>query len=117
MSGDVAGGGGGTIIIGNSSASVPVGESENVAVEHSDMSEENSKKNIRAFTPSEGLQNAANNAGITSGNLVDIIQMANEELLRRAQSSLTPELEQASKEYAEKLKLLTETLDRVEQQS
>lgn len=69
------------------------------------------------LTPSEGLKAAAGNAGITANSLVDIIEMANEELLRRAQASLTPELEAASKEYAQKLNQLTETLDRVEQQS
>lgn len=70
-----------------------------------------------ALTPSESLKAAAGNAGITANSLVDIIEMANEELLRRAQASLTPELEAASKEYAQKLSQLTETLDRVEQQS
>lgn len=68
------------------------------------------------FTPSESLQQAASAQGI-GGGLLDIIRLANEELLQRAQASLTPEMEEASKQYVEKLQLLTETLDRVEKQS
>ncbi len=70
-----------------------------------------------SFTPSESLQQAASAQGIGGGSLLDIIRLANEELLQRAQASLTPEMEEASKQYVEKLQLLTETLDRVEKQS
>ena len=69
------------------------------------------------FVPSEGLQAAASAQGLPGNSLLDIIRLANEELLQRAQSSLTPEMEEASKQYVEKLQLLTETLDRVEKQS
>lgn len=72
---------------------------------------------ITPFTPSEGLQAAAAQQGIGGGNLLDIIRLANEEMLQRAQASLTPEMEEASRQYVEKLQLLTETLDRVEKQS
>lgn len=107
----VVGGGGTTVIIGSGSVDtrhVGKGETfENVT--------QPSKEN--EFEPSAKIQAAAEGAGVSANSLVDIIRMANEELLRRAQASMTPELEQASKEYAEKLKLLTETLDKVEKQS
>ncbi len=50
------------------------------------------------------------------GSLSGVVQIAGESLLQQAQATATPELEEASKEYVEKLKLLTETLDRVEKQ-
>lgn len=55
--------------------------------------------------------------GITGQSLLEVIRLANEEMLQRAQASLTPEMEEASREYVEKLQILTETLDRVEKQS
>lgn len=105
------GGGGTTVIIGNGGGSANYSGNE-------EKGENGAQEKVsREFEPSEGLQAAAEGAGIPSNSLVDIIQMANEELLHRAQASMTPELEQASKDYAEKLKLLTETLDKVEKQS
>lgn len=94
--------GGGTIVIGGGINNAVSGE----AIQQPGV-----------FTPSEGLQAAASGQGIDSTNLLDIIRLANEELLQRAQASLTPEMEEASKQYVEKLQLLTETLDRVEKQS
>lgn len=95
------GAGGGTIIIGGSGngevAGAPLPAGDN--------------------TPSAELQQAAAGVGISGNSLLDIVRMANEELLHRAQAAVTPELEEASKEYVDKLKLLTETLDRVEKQS
>ncbi len=98
---------GGTIVIagGNSSATASTEQGGNEPAATS------------PFVPSEGLQAAANAQGLPGNSLLDIIRLANEELLQRAQSSLTPEMEEASKQYVEKLQLLTETLDRVEKQS
>lgn len=112
QAGGVAAGGGTTIIIGQGGN----GTTSEGAVATSGQ-EAATADAEGPLTPSEGLKAAAGNAGITANSLVDIIEMANEELLRRAQASLTPELEAASKEYAQKLNQLTETLDRVEQQS
>ena len=99
--------GGGSNYAGNTSGSQ---NTDNETAEGQETSD-------NPFTPSAGLQSAANQQGITSNSLLDIIRLANEELLQRAQSSLTPEMEEASKQYVEKLQLLTETLDRVEKQS
>lgn len=100
---------GSTIIIGGSGALAP---SEPTSGAKTSTSEGEAQPTLSA-----GLQQAAAGAGITATNLADIIRMANEELLKRAQASMTPEMEEASQQYVEKLKLLTETLDRVEKQS
>ena len=100
---------GSTIIIGGSGALAP---SEPTSGAETSTSEGEAQPTLSA-----GSQQAAAGAGITATNLADIIRMANEELLKRAQASMTPEMEEASQQYVEKLKLLTETLDRVEKQS
>ena len=105
------GGGGGTIVIGGSSGSAAGESAEEQGIAGEGVSV------VSPFTPSEGLQAAAAQQGIGGGSLLDIIRLANEEMLQRAQASLTPEMEEASKKYVEKLQLLTDTLDRVEKQS
>ena len=105
------GGGGGTIVIGGGGVAGEGGEMPETVVGGEGAPV------ITPFTPSEGLQAAAAQQGIGGGNLLDIIRLANEEMLQRAQASLTPEMEEASRHYVEKLQLLTETLDRVEKQS
>ena len=49
--------------------------------------------------------------------LATIIRLANDELLRRAQAVLSPEMEGATKDYIEKLQALTDTLAKVDEQS
>ena len=115
------GGGGGTTIIGGGGGGGTIVIGGGVAGEGGEMPETvvggEGAPVITPFTPSEGLQAAAAQQGIGGGNLLDIIRLANEEMLQRAQASLTPEMEEASRQYVEKLQLLTETLDRVEKQS
>ena len=77
---------------------------------------------------------AATNAGTSTGiagisglefgpqdteaeKLAAIIRLANDELLRRAQAVLSPEMEAATQTYIEKLQTLTETLAKVDEQS
>ncbi len=103
----IGGGGGGTIVLG--------GGGTVEGAEASDSKEEGAL-GVSPFVPSEGLQAAAAQ-GIGGGSLLDIIRLANEEMLQRAQASLTPEMEEASRQYVEKLQLLTDTLDKVEKQS
>lgn len=104
------GGGGGTIVIGGDTTGEG-GELPETPAEGEGIPA------INPFSPSEGLQAAAAQQGIGGGSLLDIIRLANEEMLQRAQASLTPDMEEASRQYVEKLQLLTETLDRVEKQS
>lgn len=49
--------------------------------------------------------------------LAEIIRLANDELLKRAQAVLSPEMESATGEYITKLKTLSETFEKVDQQS
>ena len=49
--------------------------------------------------------------------LATIIRLANDELLRRAQAVLSPEMEAATEEYIAKLQTLNETLAKVDEQS
>lgn len=67
---------------------------------------------IAASTP-EGSQPFENEAK----RLAEIIRLANDELLRRAQAALSPEMEGATQEYIEKLRTLSETFQKVDEQS
>lgn len=49
--------------------------------------------------------------------LAEIIRLANDELLRRAQAALSPEMETATQEYIEKLRVLADTFQQVDEQS
>ena len=49
--------------------------------------------------------------------LAAIIRAANDELLRRAQAALSPEMEEATQEYIEKLRTLADTFQKVDEQS
>ncbi len=52
-----------------------------------------------------------------SQQLAAVIREANDELLRRAQAVLSPEMEAVTKTYIERLRTLTETLSKVDEQS
>lgn len=67
---------------------------------------------IKAATP-EGAQPFENEAQ----RLAQIIRLANDELLHRAQAALSPEMEEATEQYIEKLKQLSETFAKVDEQS
>ncbi len=49
--------------------------------------------------------------------LAEIIRLANDELLKRTQAVLSPEMEEATGEYVKKLKALSETFQKVDEQS
>ncbi len=49
--------------------------------------------------------------------LAEIIRIANDELLRRAQAALSPEMEEATQTYIEKLRVLADTFQKVDEQS
>ncbi len=49
--------------------------------------------------------------------LAEIIRMANDELLHRAQAALSPEMEEATQQYIAKLQTLAETFQKVDEQS
>ena len=49
--------------------------------------------------------------------LAEIIRLANDELLRRAQAVLSPEMEEATQAYIAKLRTLADTFTKVDEQS
>lgn len=66
-----------------------------------------------AATAAEGAEPFENEAK----RLAEIIRLANDELLRRAQAALSPEMEEATQTYIEKLRILSETFQKVDEQS
>lgn len=54
---------------------------------------------------------------VDAEQLAALIRAANDELLRRAQAVLSPEMEEATQDYIGKLQTLTETLGKVDEQS
>lgn len=67
---------------------------------------------INAMTGSDGKPFEAE-----AQRLAEIIRMANDELLHRAQAVLSPEMETATQDYIEKLRTLAETFKKVDEQS
>ena len=67
---------------------------------------------IAAGTP-EGAEPFENEAK----HLAAIIRAANDELLRRAQAALSPEMETATQDYIEKLRTLADTFHKIDEQS
>lgn len=65
------------------------------------------------YDSSEGRQAVEEGAQ----RLAEIIRLANDELLRRTQAVLSPDMEAATEEYIEKLRTLNETLAKVDEQS
>lgn len=96
-----SGNAGGTIIIGGSIGANGVQPAE---------------QPYQGETVQESRPQSADVTNYPQGNLSGVVQIAGESLLQQAQTTATPELEEATQEYIEKLKLLTETLDRVEKQ-
>lgn len=65
------------------------------------------------YEASEGQESVAQSAQ----QLSTIIRLANDELLRRTQAVLSPEMEAATEDYIAKLRTLNETLSKVDEQS
>ena len=74
---------------------------------------DNNAEGDTSFEPQEGEESVERQAD----KLATIIRLANDELLRRAQAVLSPEMEGATKDYIEKLQALTDTLAKVDEQS
>lgn len=96
----------GTIIIGGSAAET--GEKSSAAP-HSPAASAAGPLTLGGCVTPEGDVDAA--------RLAEIIRLANDELLNRAQAVLSPEMEEASRDYIEKLRTLGETLARVDEQN
>jgi len=99
--------GGGTVIIGQAGSANGGNAAGNAPV----AQEAPSATQAGGTPPLTGTQD------MDAEKLASIIRLANDELLRRAQAVLSPEMEEATQTYIEKLQTLTETLAKVDEQS
>lgn len=66
---------------------------------------------------SDAISAAMPEGSAEANRLAEIIRMANDELLHRTQAVLSPDMEAASQDYIQKLRTLTDTLEKVDEQS
>ena len=102
-------GGGGTVIIGGGSAMPSTNAPATSALEQ--------KAELAAQHPIVQAAVADSTTEEEAKKLASIILMANDELLQRAQAVLSPEMEAATQVYIEKLRILTETFAKVDEQT
>lgn len=103
--------GGGTIIVAGGTGSQQTGSPAEATPQQPDIVQA-AREAIALNTPQgdEPFENEAQ-------RLAAIIRAANDELLRRAQAALSPEMEEATQTYIDKLRLLSETFAKVDEQS
>lgn len=99
----------GVVIIGGGAATVATAAAGSpLSPEHPDIPE----SPVMPASP-EKPASASNEAE----RLADLIRAANDELLHRAQATLAPGMEEATEEYIAKMRTLTETIAKVDEQS
>ena len=101
--------GGGTVIIGGGAAVAATGASSAPAL--------NGKAALAAQHPVVQQAVAESTTEEEAKKLASIIRMANDELLQRAQAVLSPDMEAATQVYIDKLRTLTETFAKVDEQT
>lgn len=102
----------GVVIIGGGAATVATAATVSPASpEHPDIPESPASPEHPASP--EMPASASNEAE----RLADLIRAANDELLHRAQATLAPGMEEATEEYIAKMRTLTETIAKVDEQS
>lgn len=107
----IGGGNGGTIIVAGGTGAQQTGSPAETTPQQPDIVQA-AREAIALNTPQgdEPFENEAQ-------RLAAIIRAANDELLRRAQAALSPEMEEATQTYIDKLRLLSETFAKVDEQS
>ena len=107
----IGGGNGGTIIVAGGTGTQQTGSPAEATPQQPDIVQA-AREAIALNTPQgdEPFENEAQ-------RLAAIIRAANDELLRRAQAALSPEMEEATQTYIDKLRLLSETFAKVDEQS
>ena len=99
----------GVVIIGGGAATVATAAAGSpLSPEHPDIPEHP----VMPASPQKPVP-ASNEAE----RLADLIRAANDELLHRAQATLAPGMEEATEEYIAKMRTLTETIAKVDEQS
>lgn len=113
--------GGSPIIIGNIGGGAPAQTATPVvetAASETSETEETPTAQPAPAVPASTIAAAATVApDIDAQQLAAIIRSANDELLRRTQAVLSPDMEDATKAYIEKLNILNETLSKVDDQN
>lgn len=105
----------GVVIIGGGAATVATAAAVSPASpEHPDIPESPASPEHPA-SPESPVMPAS--AGNEAERLADLIRAANDELLHRAQATLAPGMEEATEEYIAKMRTLTETIAKVDEQS
>ena len=102
-------GGSGTIIIGGSATTTSSGAPASTTLAE--------KAELAAQHPVVQAAVADATTEEEAKKLASIIRMANDELLQRAQAVLSPEMEAATQVYIDKLRTLTETFAKVDEQT
>lgn len=102
-------GGSGTIIIGGSATTTSSGAPASTTLAE--------KAELAAQHPVVQAAVADATTEEEAKKLASIIRMANDELLQRAQAVLSPEMEAATQVYIDKLRILTETFAKVDEQT
>lgn len=102
----------GVVIIGGGAATVATAAAGSpLSPEHPDIPESPESPK----SPESPVMPAS--AGNEAERLADLIRAANDELLHRAQATLAPGMEEATEEYIAKMRTLTETIAKVDEQS
>ena len=108
----------GVVIIGGGAATVAtaatVSPASPASPEHPDIPESPASPESPVMPASPEMPASAGNE---AERLADLIRAANDELLHRAQATLAPGMEEATEEYIAKMRTLTETIAKVDEQS
>ena len=104
----------------------PIVQTITIPVQPETTTAESTPSDMPAATPADSMAAAAIAATAPQGGqpfeqeaqrLAQIIRVANDELLQRAQAVLSPEMEAATQTYIEKLRTLADTFAKVDEQS
>lgn len=104
----------------------PIVQTITIPVQSETTTAESTPSDMPAATPADSMAAAAIAATAPQGGqpfeqeaqrLAQIIRVANNELLQRAQAVLSPEMEAATQTYIEKLRTLADTFAKVDEQS
>lgn len=108
----------GVVIIGGGAATVATAATVSPASpEHPDIPESPASPESPEHPASPESPVMPASAGNEAERLADLIRAANDELLHRAQATLAPGMEEATEEYIAKMRTLTETIAKVDEQS
>ena len=108
----------GVVIIGGGAATVATAAAGSPASpEHPDIPEAPASPEHPESPVMPASPEMPASAGNEAERLADLIRAANDELLHRAQATLAPGMEEATEEYIAKMRTLTETIAKVDEQS